>query len=63
MENQNTKLKIKRLSKNATIPVRSSQYAAGLDLFSAESLIVDPQECKRVKTDIAVECIICNHSK
>lgn len=53
--NQNTLLKFKRLSENATIPRRSSPYSAGLDLFSAEFMIIEPQSCARIKTDIAVK--------
>ena len=31
-----TELKFKKLTENATTPVRRSRYAAGFDLFSAE---------------------------
>ena len=52
--NQNTVLQFKKLSENATIPVRNSPFSAGLDLFSAESKIIPGQSCARIKTDIAV---------
>ena len=48
-------LKFKKLSENAVIPQRSSEYSAGLDLFSAESVIIGGYECARVKTDIAAK--------
>ena len=48
-------LKFKKLSENAVIPVRSSSFSAGLDLFSAEYKIIPGQDCARIKTDIAVK--------
>ena len=51
----NTILKFKKLSKNATTPVRGSPCSAGLDLFSAESKIIGPCDRARIRTDIAVK--------
>ena len=51
----NTILKFKKLSKNATTPVRGSPRSAGLDLFSAESKIIGPCDRARIRTDIAVK--------
>ena len=51
----NTILRFKKLSNNATTPVRSSPYSAGLDLFSAESKIIGAHDRARIKTDIAVK--------
>ena len=51
----NTILKFKKLSKNATTPVRGSPCSAGLDLFSAESKIIGPCDRARIRTDIAIK--------
>ena len=51
----NTILKFKKLSKNATTPVRGSPCSAGLDLFSAESKIIGSCDRARIRTDIAVK--------
>ena len=51
----NTILKFKKLSKNATTPVRGSPCSAGLDLFSAESKIIEPRDRARIRTDIAIK--------
>ena len=48
-------LKFKKLSENAVIPVCSSPFSAGLDLFSVEYKIIPGQDCARIKTDIAVK--------
>ena len=45
----------KKLSENATTPVRGSPYSAGLDLFSAERKIIGSCDRARIKTDIAVK--------
>ena len=44
-----------KLSDDATTPVRSSPYSAGLDLFSAECKIIPPCDRARIRTDIAVK--------
>ena len=49
-----TELKFKKLTGNATTPVRGSRYAAGFDLFSAEFKEILPQCRTVVKTDIGV---------
>ena len=49
-------LLIKRLSENATIPVRSTQGSAGLDVFSSENVLIEPNSQETVKTDIAIKC-------
>ena len=48
-------LRFKKLSENATTPVRGSPYSAGLDLFSAERKIIGFCDRARIKTDIAVK--------
>ena len=45
----------KKLSENATTPVRGSPYSAGLDLFSAERKIIGSCDRARIRTDIAVK--------
>jgi len=48
------KIQIKKLSENALIPTQGSNYAAGYDLYAAESGQVEP-ECRRlIKTNIAI---------
>lgn len=45
----------RRLSENSTIPIRSSPFAAGLDLFSARDLIIPGRDRGLVETDLEVE--------
>ena len=49
-----TELKFKKLTENATTPVRGSRYAAGFDLFSAEFKEILPRCHAVVNTDIGV---------
>ena len=49
------KLKIKRLHKDAIIPVRAYETDAGLDLFSIEQIIIPSGQVKKVKTGIAIQ--------
>ena len=46
-------LEIKLLSENATMP-KSDRLDAGYDIYSAETVILEPQEKAVIKTDIAV---------
>ncbi|MCJ1787191.1 dUTP pyrophosphatase [Staphylococcus warneri] len=46
-------LEIKLLSENATMPKRD-RLDAGYDIYSAETLILEPQEKAVIKTDVAV---------
>jgi dUTP pyrophosphatase len=48
-------LKIKKLTENAYIPVRSSEYAAGLDLFSPIDTLINPGERQLIKLDISIK--------
>ncbi|MCM3468226.1 dUTP pyrophosphatase [Staphylococcus sp. HMSC068D08] len=50
MSNQ---LEIKLLSDNATMPTRE-RLDAGYDIYSAETMILEPQEKAVIKTDVAV---------
>ena len=48
-------LKIKLLSKDATLPTRANPEDAGLDLSSSEEIIViKPGEGRMIKTDVAI---------
>ena len=47
-------LKYHKMSKMAISPVRGSEYAAGLDLFSAETKVIPSRGRALVKTDIQV---------
>ncbi|PTJ79266.1 dUTP diphosphatase [Staphylococcus kloosii] len=48
-----TKLEIKLLSDNATMPTRNN-LDAGYDIYAAETKILEPQEKSLIATDIAV---------
>ena len=49
-----TKLYIQKLSDHAIPPVKSTDRASGVDLYSAESCHIKPGEIKLVKIDIAI---------
>jgi dUTP pyrophosphatase len=49
-------LQVKRLSPQAVLPTRGSDFAAGLDLSAAESLTIPPGERALVKTDLSIAC-------
>lgn len=49
----NKELEIKLLSENATMPKRD-RLDAGYDIYSAETVILEPQEKLVIKTDVAV---------
>lgn len=49
-----TKLQIKLLSENATMPKRANATDAGYDIYAAETKILEPQEKAVIKTDLAV---------
>lgn len=46
---------IKLLSDKARIPTRGSEYAAGYDLYAAESVTIPSHTTRKVSTDIAIE--------
>jgi dUTP pyrophosphatase len=46
---------IKLLSDKAKVPTRGSDYAAGYDLYAAESVTIAPHTTMKVSTDIAIE--------
>lgn len=47
-------LKVKKLSKDAQLPVRASLGAAGFDLFAAETNSIPAGHRKVVKTDLSI---------
>ena len=48
------KIAFKRLTQDATLPDRGHPDDAGLDIYAAETVILDPQEKSLIKTDLAV---------
>lgn len=54
ISDDNTVLKFKKLTGNATTPMRGSRNAAGFDLFSAETKEIAANGHTMVKTDISV---------
>ena len=49
------KLFVKKLSENATIPVKGSDFAAGFDLFSAEDKELSSGSRRLCKTNLAIQ--------
>ena len=49
------KLKVRPLTKDATIPSKGSKMAAGYDIHSAENKIIPPKKRALVKTDLEVQ--------
>jgi dUTP pyrophosphatase len=47
-------IQFKKLSEDATVPTRGSDFAAGYDLYSTEHFLLLPQERKLFKTNIAM---------
>ena len=47
-------LSFKRLDERATLPTRGSQFSAGLDLFTIESVVIQPKQRAAVRTGLAV---------
>ncbi|WP_394877069.1 dUTP diphosphatase [Mammaliicoccus lentus] len=48
-------LNIKLLSDKATVPTRAYGVSAGLDIYAAETVVIEPQEKILLATDIAVD--------
>lgn len=48
-------IKIKKLFKDAKLPIRSHHDDAGMDLFSVDEIILKPGEYQVIKTGIALE--------
>lgn len=49
------KMKVFKMSENATLPSRNNAKDAGLDLYAAEDKVIAKGEGQMIKTDIAVE--------
>ncbi|HDD7339283.1 TPA: dUTP pyrophosphatase [Staphylococcus aureus] len=47
-------LQVKLLSKDARMPERNHETDAGYDIFTAETVVLEPQEKAVIKTDVAV---------
>ena len=56
-------LLIQRLSENATIPVRSTEGSAGLDVFASENIIIKPNFQEIVNTDFAIKCPVGTYAR
>ena len=55
MSNRDTiHVTVKKLSSNAKLPTPCSEFAAGSDLYAAETLIIPPQGKAVVPTDISI---------
>ena len=48
-------LNIKKLSEDATIPTRGSEYAAGYDLYATADVSIDPGDTVKIGTGLAME--------
>ena len=49
-------LKVRLLSNDATAPARGTPDSAGLDVYCAENLVIDPRSFVTTPLDISVEC-------
>lgn len=47
-------LPVKRLSERATLPTRGSEEAAGLDLYAAARVMIEPHGKALIPTDLAI---------
>ena len=50
-------IKIKKLNKNAVIPVKGSEYAAGMDLYACidNEIMIQPHTTVKIGTGLAIE--------
>lgn len=51
-------INIKKLNKNATMPTKGSEYAAGYDLYACmdnESVTINPHETVKIGTGLAIQ--------
>lgn len=48
-------MKIKKLNDNAVLPTLGSPFAAGYDLYSIDTVTINPQETKLIHTGLAIE--------
>ncbi len=46
---------VKKLNKNATLPTRGSEEAAGLDLYASQSVTIPPHSKALIPTDISID--------
>ena len=53
----NKTVKIKKLNKNAIIPTRGSEYAAGMDLYACidTPIIITPHQTVKIGTGLSIE--------
>lgn len=55
MYKQILQINVKKLSENATIPTKGTDFAAGYDLYAAEDAVVACGARKLIKTNISME--------
>jgi dUTP pyrophosphatase len=55
-EQQEPQLLVKRLSENAVVPTRGTEWSAGYDLSSAEAMTIAPGARTVVATDLSIAC-------
>ena len=48
-------MKIKKLNDNAILPTLGSPFAAGYDLYSTDTVTINPQETALIHTGLAIE--------
>ena len=48
-------LTIQKISKDASLPIKGSSFAAGHDIFSSENAVIFPGQTMMIKTDICVQ--------
>lgn len=51
------RIKIKKLNENAVIPVKGSEYAAGMDLYACidNEIMIEPHTTAKIGTGLAIE--------
>ena len=54
---------VQRLDDTGTIPTHATSYAAGWDLYSAETIIIPPQDKKTISTKIAIALPLTHSGK
>lgn len=55
LEQEANKLRVKRLSNNATIPTKAHTSDSGFDLYASEDTVIYAGETKVIPTDIAID--------
>ena len=56
LAHNDSKLRVKFLDNAATLPVRGTPHAAGLDITSTQTITIEPGQRSPIKTGLAVAC-------